>query len=536
MIFFRTWFYILVLLTVGCSAGENRVEQGNRDGILHFGNATEPQTIDPHVSTGKPESYIQASLFEGLVSLNPYTLAPEPEMAERWDISEDGRVYRFYIRDDARWSNGEPLTAEDFRWSWWRAMQPALGNLYVYMLYAIENAEAYATGAIEDFEKVGVKVIYQNVLEVTLSEPTPYFLQLLDHHATYPVHRETLETFGSPTSRFSSWDRPGSIVSNGAFELEEWHLNKRIVVTKSQHYWDAEDVALNGIVFYPVDSIQTEERMFRSGQLHRTEEMPLDKIPVYRDRDDPSLRLEPYLSTYFYRFNMTRKPFEDVRVRKALAMTVDRDLLIETVMQKINEPAYAITPPGTLGYQPPRLFDFDPELGRQLLSEAGYPDGSGFPSIEILFNTSESHRKVAEAIQQMWRKHLNIDVTLVNQEWKVYLSTVEQLDYDVARAGWVGDYVDPNSFLDMWVTGGGNNRTGWSNLEYDQMILRDIPKIPDQDSRFESMYRAETMLMEAMPIIPIYTYYTKRLIHPSAKGMPSNMLDIYNYKYVYLEQ
>ena len=525
----------LALVLVGCSGGETRVTQGNAEGVLHFANGAEPQTLDPHVSTGKPESYIQDALLEGLISLNPFTLEPEPEMAERWEISEDGRRYRFHIRDEAKWSNGDPLTAEDFRWSWWRALQPALGNLYVYMLYAVENAEAYATGEIDDFEEVGVKVVDDNILEVTLAEPTPYFLQLLNHHATYPVHRQTLEALGSPTSRFSPWDRPGTMITNGAFELDEWIINRRLVVKKSDSYWDKNEIDLEGIVFYPTENVSTEERMFRSGQLHRTSVLPLDKVPVYRDAADPAFQSERYLGSYFYRFNTTREPFDDARVRKAMAMAVDRKLLLDTLTFGTDEPSYAITPPGTLGYQPPKLFDFDPESARTLLAEAGYPNGEGFPEVKLLFNTNESHRKFAVAIQQMWKQHLNIDVALVNQEWKVYLDTVTQKDYDIARAGWIGDYVDPNTFLDMWVTDGGNNRTGWSSEEYDRIVLRETPKIPDQTERFESFYRAETILMEAMPILPIYTYSTKRLVSSNVKGMTPNILDIYNYKYISLE-
>ena len=524
------------MILFGCSGGEPRVESGNRDGILHFGNGTEPQTLDPHVSTGKPEDYIQQALFEGLVSLNPYTLEVEPEMAERWEVSDDGRTYKFYIRDSAKWSNGDALTAEDFRWSWWRAMQPELANVYVYMLYAVKNAEAYATGQIDDFQQVGVKVLEENILEVTLAEPTPYFLQLLNHHATYPVHRKTLESYGSPTSRFSPWDRPGRMVTNGAFVLDEWILNRRLSVVKSETYWDKGNIELNGIVFYPIENYSTEERMYRSDQLHRIGELPLDKVPSYRDANDPSLQMERYLGSYFYRFNTTKAPFDDPRVRKAMAMTVDRDSLINNLLHGVNEPAYAITPPGTLGYFPPKVFGFDPMKARELLAEAGYPEGEGFPVIELLFNTSESHRKIAVAIQQMWKEHLNIDVSLVNQEWKVYLDTVNEKNYDMARAGWIGDYVDPNTFLDMWVTDGGNNRTGWSNPEYDRIVLRDAPKIFNQEERYRSFYQAETLLMEDMPIIPIYTYYTKRLIKPNVKGMPANILDIYNYKYVSLEK
>lgn len=531
----KVFLLIISLAFVACSAGENRVEQGNRDGILHFGNGTEPQGIDPHVTTGVPERNIQLAIFEGLTSLSPNTLEPLPGVAESWDVSEDGRVYRFYLRKDAKWSNGESMTAEDFRWSWWRALQPALGNLYVYMLYPILNAEAYASGELADFEDVGVKALDAHTLEVRLTEPTPYFLQLLDHHVMYPVHRATIESHGNATDRYTAWTRPENIVTNGAFTLTEWKLNKRIVVSKNANYWDSENVRLNGVVFYPTENVTAEERMFRAGQLHKSVGVPLNKIPVYRDSGDPSLRIEPYLGTYYYRFNTTKAPLDDVRVRHALAMTIDRDLLIESVLYGVVTAAYAITPPGTLGYQPPKLFDFDPSEARKLLDEAGYPNGEGFPVIELLYNTSESHRKIAVAVQQMWKKHLNIDVSLVNQEWKVYLDTVNQLNYDVSRAGWIGDYVDPNNFLDMWITDGGNNRTGWSNAEYDKKILQDIPKITDKQERNEAFYEAEKLFLESMPIIPIYTYSNNQLVDPSVKGMPSNLMDHYSFKHIYLE-
>ena len=539
--FITTRTFLLVLCTTllfACTGGgsdESRVEQGTRDGVLHFGNGTEIQGLDPHIVTGVPEHHIIQTLFEGLVLKNPYTLEIEPGIAERWDISDDGRIYRFYLRSNAVWSNGDPITAEDFRWSWQRALMPALGNLYNYMLFPVVNAESFATGETDDFSQVGVRVIDQYILEVELNEPTPYILQLLDHYSTFPVHRATIEAFGSASDRLSQWARVDNIVTSGAFELVEWGLNSHIRVEKRASYWDAGKVQLNAIVFYPTENLTTEERMFRDGQLHRTEDISLDKIPVYL-RDDPELiEIAPYIGTYYYMVNTTRAPFDDVRVRKALAMTVDRDLLVETVLQGIVAPAYAVVPPGTLGYTPPQTFNFDPIAARELLAEAGYPNGEGFPSFEILYNTQESHRKIAVAIQQMWNQHLGVGVSIVNQEWKVYLASQENLDYQVSRRGWIGDYVDPNTFLDMFITGGGNNKTGFSDPLYDQIVLRDAPAAQDRDARYELFYQAENILLEQMPIIPIYTYQSKHLKHPSIKGMPPNIMDYYNYKYVYLE-
>lgn len=527
---------VVVLSLNGCGGPEvDQVESGTRDQILHLGNGTEPQGLDPHIVTGVPEHHIITALFEGLVLKNPYTLEVEPGVAERWEISGDGRTYTFYLREGAVWSNGDPVTAEDFRWSWMRALKPELGSLYNYMYFPIVNAEAFANGEIDSFDQVGVKVLDGRTLQVQLYEPTPYLLQLFDHYSTFPVHRANIEAFGSISDRLSRWAREGNMVSNGAFELTEWKINSHVRVEKRDSYWDAENVKLNGIVFYPTENITTEERMFRDHMLHKTNDVPLDKIPLYRAEQPELIELAPYLGTYFYAFNITRPPFDDVRVRRALGMTIDRELLVDTVLQGINTAAHGITPPDTMGYNPPKLFDFDPELARQLLAEAGYPDGEGFPPFEVLYNTSEAHQKIAVAIQQMWQQHLNIKVTLTNQEWKVYLDTLNNMDFDVSRRAWIADYIDPNGFLDMFLTGGGNNRTGFSNETYDRIIQQDAPKAIDQKERYKLFAEAETILINSMPVIPIYTYSIKHLKRESVKGMPTNLMDYYNYKYVYLE-
>lgn len=519
----------------GCTGGERRARAGDTAGVLHLGNGTEVQGIDPHTTTGIPEYHVQLALFEGLLGKNPVTLDPEPGVAERWEVSEDGLTYRFFLRRNARWSDGTPITAEDFRWSWWRGLQPALGNEYAYMMYALKNAEAYVTGKIDDFSQVGVRVLDPYTLEVELSAVTPYFLQLMDHHSYYPVPRHVVEKFGPITDRFSPWTRPGNFVGNGPFRLVEWKLNRHIRVEKDPGYWDAEHVRLNAVMFYPTENIPTEERLFRSGQLHYTNETPIDKIPLYRQTRPDELRLVPYLGTYFYALNVTRPGVDDVRVRRALAMAIDRKLLIDTVLHGVNVPAYSSVPAGTLGYQPPKLFDFDPVEARRLLAEAGYPDGKGMPPLEILYNTHDLHRKIAVAVQQMWKKHLNIDVTMVNQEWKVYLDTRSNMDFTVVRWAWIGDYVDPNTFLDIWTTDSGNNDTGWSNAEYDDLVLRKIPAMKTTAERFAGFKKAETILIEEMPVIPVYTYTTKHLVSRSVKGLPENIMDYFSFKHIYLE-
>jgi len=525
---------ILVGLT-GCGGGESNVSAGNKTGTLYWGNGTEPQSLDPQIATGVPEHHIISAVMEGLVLKDRKTLEPRPGVAKSWDISDDGRVYTFYLRDNARWSNGDPHTAHDYAWSWWRALQPALGNLYAYMLFPIENAQKYYEGDISDFDQVGVKALDDRTLQVTLKYPTPYFLQLLDHYSLFPVHQATIEKFGDADQRGTRWTYEGNLVGNGPFQLVDWKINRRIVVQRNPNYWDKENVSLNEIIFIPIENIVTEERMFRAGQLHVTSSLPADKISVYREAKDPELRIAPYLGTYYYRLNVRKPQLKDPRVRRALAMTVDRQKLVDNITKGGQLPAYAMTPPGTMGYFPKSDLKFDPQGAKKLLADAGYPNGDGFPPTEILYNTNEGHRKVAVALQDMWKKHLNIDIRLLNQEWKVYLDSESAGQYEISRAGWIGDYVDPNNFLDLFLCGGGNNRTGWCNEEYDRLILDVAPSMSSHSERLEVFQQAEKILLDDMPIIPIYTYTTVQLVDSSVKNFDANIMNAASYKDLYLQ-
>ena len=517
-----------------CSDQQSNVSAGNLSGTLHWGNGSEPQSLDPHIATGVPEHHVISTLMEGLVFKDGETLEPRPGVAKSWDISDDGRVYTFYLRENARWSNGDPHNAHDYVWSWWRALQPALGNLYAYMYFPIENARAYYEGQITDFEQVGVKAIDDFTLEVRLTNPTPYFLQLLDHYSTFPVHRATVEKFGAADQRGTRWTYEGNIVGNGAFQLKDWKINRRITVERNPYYWNAQNVGLNQVVFYPTENVTVEERMFRAGQLHYSN-IPADKIATYKQANDPALRIKPYLGTYFFRINTQTPQLQDKRVRRALAMAINRDQLISQITKGGQLPAYAITPPGTMGYYPESDLKFDPVAAKQLLAEAGFANGDNFPSVEILYNTSEGHRKIAVAIQQMWKENLNIDITLLNQEWKVYLDSVSGKNYQIARAGWIGDYVDPNNFLDMFICDGGNNRTNWCSPEYDQLILDKAPAAKSHAERLAIFAQAEKMLLDAMPVIPIYIYTSINLVHPSVKNFQNNILNQANYREIYLQ-
>ena len=520
----------------GCGRRETRVAHGNRGQVLHINNGPEPQNLDPHVVTGVPEHHIIMALLEGLVSEDPHGITPQPGTAERWDISPDQTVYTFHLRKNARWSNGDPVTARDFVHSYHRALAPSLASEYAYMLYVMKGAEEFNTGRITDFDQVGVKALDDQTLEVRLNSSTPYFLSLLLHYAWFPLHIPTIERHGPLYERGNRWTKPGSFVGNGPYALEEWKVNHMIVVRKSPTYWDAANVKLNKIYFYCIESSDTDERAFRSGQLHKMYEMPQTKIDTYREKHPDLLRIEPFLGTYFYVVNTRKPPLNDKRVRRALAMAINREAIVKNVTRGKELPAYYFTPPGTAGYTARAGFAFDIEGARKLLAEAGYPDGKGMAPIEILFNTLESHRAIAEAIQEMWKRNLGIDVQLLNQEWKVYLDSMKKTgNYHVARFGWIGDYPDPNSFLDLWVTGGGNNDARWSNVEYDRLI-REAGRTGDLAKRLEVFQQAETILMDEMPVIPIYFYTKVYAIQPSVKGWYPTILDNHPYQHLWLEE
>ena len=525
---------LALILCAGCGERETRVERGDREQILYKGSGTEPAELDPQIVTGVTEHHIIMSMLEGLVTEDPHDLHPVPGVAESWDISPDGKVYIFHLRQDAKWSNGDPVTARDFWESYKRILTPSLASEYAYMHFVVTNAEAYNTGKITDFNEVGYKVLDDHTLQITLNSVTPYFLSLMNHTSWFPVHMPTVRKYGKSYERGNKWTRPGHYVGNGPFVLSEWKVNNVIAVKKSPTYWDRETVRLNEIRFYPIDSADTEERAFRSGQLHVTETIPSYKIEVYKQDHPELIHIDAYLGTYFYRCNVTKPPLNDKRVRQALAMSIDRESIVERITRGGQMPAYHFTPPGTAGYTSRAKLTNDIAAARKLLSEAGYPDGKGFPHMELLYNTSEGHRAIAEAVQQMWKENLGIEVQLVNEEWKVYLDSQRTLNYQVCRAAWIADYVDPNSFLDMWLTGGGNNDTGWSNAEYDRLIA-EASREANTERRKEIFQKAETILMNELPVIPIYFYTRVGLRRPEVKGWYPTILDNHPYKYVYLE-
>ena len=529
---------ITLIFLIGCSENISPVDSGLEQQIYHHGNGSEPQGIDPHIVTGVPEHHILISLCEGLTIPNPNPKGSDgyiPGTAESWTISDDGKEYIFKLNKNAKWSNGDSVTAYDFVWSWKRILTASLGSQYPDMLYYLVGAYEYHNGEIDNFDEVGVKALDSHTLKVNLKNPTPFFIGLLSHYSTWPVHKETVLKHGDIDDRNGEWTRPGNFVCNGPFQLKTWELNNKIVVEKNPHYYDASMVRLNEIHYYPVSNVMTEDRMFRAGQLHLTSSMPTQKCPIYIEEKNPNLKIDPYMGTYFYRINTENETLSDVRVRKALAYSIDRQLLVDKVTQCGQIPAYSFTPPGSNGYQPSTEIPYDPVLAKQLLAEAGYSSDNPFPKLEILFNTNEGHRKVALAIQQMWQNELGIEVELVNQDWKVYLSREMVGDFQISRAGWIGDYEDPNTFLDLMRPNRGNNKTGWENMDFDALV-EEANTINDQEKRYELLNEAEKILIDNMPIIPLYTYVRVYQLSPDVKGFNPHILDHHHPKFIYLER
>ncbi|MBL9203622.1 MAG: peptide ABC transporter substrate-binding protein [Opitutaceae bacterium] len=529
-------FCCSVLFFAGCKPRETAVQAGVRTQTLHLGNLSEPNDLDPQTVDSQQTFNIVMGLFEGLAQYHPETCEPVPAGAERWDVSSDQLTWTFQLRKNARWSNGDPVTAGDYVWAYRRMLTPSLAAEYAYMLFCLRHGEDYYQGKVTDFAQVGVRAAGDHTLVLSLNHPVPYLDKLVCHSAWFPLHRATLEKFGKVDTRGSAWTRPGNFVGNGYFVLADWRPNQVVRLTRSPTYWDREHVRLNEVNFYPVDSLDSEERMFRTGQLHATSSIPIDKIAVYKS--DPALApligQETNLATYFYRFNVTKPPFNDVRVRRALAYAIDRRQIVERVSKGGQKPANSLTPPETAGFTATSVVPHDPERARALLAEAGYPGGKGFPKFEILFNTNEGHRQIAEAIQQMWRIELGITAGLYNQEAKVYTSTMRTLDYQVARFAWVGDYLDPSTFLDIMTSDSGNNQTGWKNAEYDRLIAV-TRGTGDQAARFQAFQRCEEILADEMPIAPIYYYVRNNLRLPSVRGWYGNLLDLHPLKGVSLE-
>ncbi len=518
----------------GCSRRETKVEQGNRQQIIYIGNLAEPNDLDPQISDSQNTFNIIQTLFEGLTQYDAKTCEPVPAGAASWEATPDQMRWTFHLQRNAKWTNGDPVTAHDYIFAYRRMLSAGLGAEYAALLFVLKNGEAFHSGKLTDFDQVGAHAPDDYTLVLDLSHPAPYLAAMTSHSAWFPLNQKCIEKFGRIDERGSRWTRPENMVSNGYFTLTEWRPQQYIRVTKSPTYWDRDHIRLNEAYFYPIENEDAEERAFRAGQLHVTSTIPISKIAIYDKEHSEYFHPAPFLGQYNYRFNVNVPPLNDVRVRRALAMTIDREQIVHDVARGHQLTAGHFTPPDTAGFNATANVPHDPEAARKLLAEAGFPGGKGFPHLEIFYNTNEGHRQIAEAIQQMWRRELGVDVGLYNVEGKVWTQSMRTLNYQIARYAWIGDYLDPSTFLDIMASDNGNNQTGWKNAEYDE-LLRRANTSGSREERYKYYQRCEQILCDECPMAPIYFYSRNNLRLPAVVGWYGNLLDQHPLKNVYLD-
>jgi len=587
-----------------------------------MGNTAEPKGLDPHIVSGVLESNVIRALFEGLVGEHPSKDGVAlPGVAEKWYPVDTTRPdeWVFEIRKDAQWSDGTPLTAEDFLFSFRRLLTPALASDYSFMLYYIKDAEPYhksqrsyllsrndenftkewwaslkevdfgpneeaaensfnfkgldflnaaqleelrdspglfewpesitaetraelvrknlafvqAGGDLWDLIDFGATAPDPHTLRVKLNSPLPFLPEITKHYTWYPVPRHAVLKHGKIGDRFTDWTKPDNLVCNGAFILKSWKFNDHIEVARNPLYWDKQNVGLNGIRYLPIGNLYTEDRMYYDGQMHVTYTIAPELIEYSREKYPEHVRNELYLGTYFIRTNVNHEPFTDQRVRLAFSLTLDQKSLIDNVLKGGQKPAGGLVPP--FGEYPASdAVAFDPERARTLLAEAGYPGGKGLPNIEFLTTDKETSKAVAEALQAMWKEHLGASVKIKQLEWTSYITAMFDKDYDLAAGGWIGDYMDPLTFLDMWMKDAGNNRTGWHSEKF-QEILAEAAETGDPAERYAVLAKAEALFLEERPILPVYWYVRNYLLHPDVKGWDPLILDNHPYKFLRLE-
>ncbi|MBA3707946.1 MAG: peptide ABC transporter substrate-binding protein [Planctomycetes bacterium] len=505
---------------------------------LVFNNQAEPETLDPTIMKGVLESRIGIALFEGLVGYDPKTLEARPGVATSWTVSDDHLVYTFNLRPDACWSDGSPLTARDFARSWQRAITPATAAEYVYQFYPIVGAEDFFLGKLSDFSKVGIEVVDDHTIRTRLRAPCPYFLDLVAFTTLMPVPVDRVQKFGE------RWVLPENILGNGPFKLASWERGKGIEMVPNEHYWDRAHVRLTKITARPYDKDEIAYQLYLDNKLDWIPSVPVAKIDEIKR--NPDFYAYPFLGSGFYRFNCTKPPFNDARVRKAFSLAIDRKTITEHVLRAGEVPATWFVPdigPKVGGYRHVKGLAEDRELARTLLAECSYPapgrpsfKTKPFPPVELLYNTSENNKAIAEAIVSQWKDALGVTVTLRNSEWKVYLADMDALKFDVCRGSWVGDYNDANTFLDMFVTNGGNNRTGWSNTDYDRLV-GESQREGDPAKRLVLLQRLERILVEEQfPIMPIYIYVNKGMLRERVHGWYDNVRDLHPFQYMWIEE
>ena len=511
-------------LATGCSRHETAVEAGVRTQTFHLGNSAEPADLDPHTNNAAVTDFIFMALFEGLVRLDNDGTTISPGVAERWEVSPDGLNYTLHLRADATWSNGDPVTADDFLAAFRRLLEPKLGCEGVNIVFPIAGARDYLEGRSEDFATVGVKAPDPRTIVLKLAYRAPYFLTVLADSHLSPLHQPSLDRFNGRDQRGGKWTQPGNLISNGPFILKEWQPNTVVAVTKNPRYWNAAKVRLNEVRFYPIEDVSAEERAFRTGQLSATYTLPYSKLATYADRKAPELRSAPILRTDYVSFSTQRPPFNDPRVRRAFSLAIDRERLVATVLKGHGRPAFSLVPSGAGGYTFPPFCRYDPVEAKKLLREAGFPDGAGFPALEYtLSSRSEDVLLLAQALQQMWQQTLGVKVALAPTEFKVWLDLLRSKSFAFTGDTWVMGVNDPVDLLACCVTGDPNNDAGWGNARFDAAFAA-VTGAPDENARRAAIATCEQIIAEDAPFAPIFFTTRTHLVHPSVIGWRDNPL------------
>ncbi len=496
-------------------------------------NGNEPESLDPHIVTGVSELRLVKSLFDGLVKLEPTNAAPVPALAASWDISPDRRVYTFHLRTNAVWSTGEPITSADVLWSWFRALSPATAGDYAGQLFYIKGAEEWYNGRLKDRTQVGIRALDERTVRVELNSPLAFFLELCSFPTLAVVPRQTIEKLGD------RWLHAQPLPTSGAFTLEAWRVNDKVRLRRNPRYYDAANTASEIIDVLPVGSPNTALNLYETGVadiVWDKDLVPTELMDVLVTR--PDFHSFTYLGTYFYRFNVTKPPFDDARVRRAFALATDKARIIHKLTKGAEIPATNFVPAGVANYVGAAGLPFDPEAARRLLAEAGFPGGQGFPRTTYTFFSASGgaklHGKVGVELQQMWRDLLGVEIELRQIERKVFYSSQSKLDYDISTSSWIGDYNDANTFLDLFTSTSGNNRTGWKNAHYDELI-REANRQTDLKRRAELFQQAETLLIaEDPPIVPLYFYAGFNYYNADKiGGIWPNILDEHPMQYLY---
>lgn len=518
-------FCCVFTLALWWAGGCNRTaptDQAFAENKLLITVGSEPSSLDPHRSTGSPESFIMSALWEPLIDWNEDATGFVPAAAASWEISADGRTYTFHLRPDAKWSNGDPVTATDWVVSFQRWLNPSLAAELANFADPILGAFDYRTGKNPDPESVGIRAIDPHTLEIELIEPDVMFIDRLPNYPWFPVHQPSVTATGGFHDPMNNFIRPGVLVSNGPYQLTDWRHDQFVEVTRNPHYHG--ETQLDAIRFVAMGNLDTEERAYRSGQLHITSGVPASKMDVYRDAQDPAFLNYRRIGSRYLMVNVQRPPFDDVRVRRAFALALDRQQLVEVVLRTGDAPGYSMIGAVPERHEPTTVIEESVDEARALLAAAGYPKGQGMPPVEFLYNTSDRNRQMAEAMQQMWRANLGVPVSIRNEEWKVFLDTRIREDYQISRAGWLPFSPEPAEIYELCHGDSPNNQTGWRNPEYDE-VLNLARREMDLAKRRQLYDRLDEILLAEMPHIPIGFYARALLVDPRVTGWATNPME-----------